>query len=118
MLKLQFLVTISEDVIGALGSGAGYPSTPTKNSQQRMSKDTMIIFSGSSCICESQKSFICVLYRPPEWLLSNFRSCFDVIKQYIARFDDEYQLSLLGDVNPPIISWSNPSIFSGGLHVP
>ena len=66
------------------------------------------------CACESQKSLICVLYRPPECPLSNFRLCLDVMKQYIAGLDDEYQLSLLGDFNLPIVRWSNNSILSGG----
>ena len=67
------------------------------------------------CTCESQKLFICVVYRPPECPSLSFRSCLDFIDQYIAQgADGEYQLSLLGDFNLPIIGWSNHSIFPGG----
>ena len=66
------------------------------------------------CTCESQKSLICVLYRPPECPVSSFRSSLDFIEQYIAGADEEYQLSLLGDFNLPIIKWSNYSLMSGG----
>ena len=59
------------------------------------------------CTCESQKLFICVVYRPPECPTLSFRSCLDFIDQYIAQgADGEYQLSLLGDFNLPIIGWS------------
>ena len=67
------------------------------------------------CTCESQKLFMCVLYRPPECPTLSFRSCLDFIDQYIADGADcEYQLSLLGDFNLPIIGWSNYSIVPGG----
>ena len=67
------------------------------------------------CTCESQKLFICVVYRPPECPTLSFRSCLDFIDQYIAQgADGEYQLSLLGDFNLPIIGWSNYSIAPGG----
>ncbi|KAL5248617.1 hypothetical protein ACHWQZ_G017709 [Mnemiopsis leidyi] len=67
------------------------------------------------CTCESQKLFVCVVYRPPECPTLSFRSCLDFIDQYIAQgADGEYQLSLLGDFNLPIIGWSNYSIIPGG----
>ena len=48
------------------------------------------------CTCDSQKPFICVVYRPPECPTLSFRLCLDLIDQYIAQGDDgEYQLSLL-----------------------
>ena len=66
------------------------------------------------CTCESQKSLICVLYRPPECPVSSFRSSLDFIEQYIAGADEEYQLSLFGDFNLPSIKWFNYSLMSGG----
>ena len=46
--------------------------------------------------------------------MSSFRSSLDFIEQYIAGADEEYQLSLIGDFNLPIIKWSNHSLMSGG----
>ena len=46
---------------------------------------------------------ICVLYRPPDCPALSFRSCLDFLDQYIAEERDEYQLSILGDFNLPLI---------------
>ena len=66
------------------------------------------------CTSESEKSIICVLYRLPECPVPSFKSCLDFIDQYIASGDGEYQLSLLGDFNIPLIGWSTNSILPGG----
>ena len=66
------------------------------------------------CTSELQKSFICVIYRPPECPVTSFRSCLDFIDQYISDGNSTYQLSLLGDLNLPIIGWSSNIIHPGG----
>ncbi|XP_063688434.1 uncharacterized protein LOC134821660 [Bolinopsis microptera] len=66
------------------------------------------------CTSESEKSIICVLYRPPDCPVPSFKSCLDFIDQYIASGDGEYRLSLLGDFNIPLIGWSTNSILPGG----
>ena len=57
---------------------------------------------------------ICVLYRPPDCPALSFRSCLDFLDQYIAEERDEYQLSILGDFNLPLIDWSTYTVSSGG----
>ena len=66
------------------------------------------------CTSELLKSYICVVYRPPECPTFSFRTCLDFIDQYINGGDSTYQLSLLGDLNLPIIDWSSNMIFPGG----
>ena len=66
------------------------------------------------CTSELQKSFLCVVYRPPECPVNSFRTCLDFIDQYISDGDSAYQLSLLGDFNLPIIGWSSNIIHPGG----
>ena len=66
------------------------------------------------CTSELQKSFICVVYRPPECPVTSFRSCLDFIDQYLSDGNSTYQLSLLGDLNLPIIGWSSNIIHPGG----
>ena len=66
------------------------------------------------CTSESEKTIICVLYSPPECPVPSFETCLDFIDQYIASGDGEYQLSLLGDFDIPLIGWSTNSILPGG----
>ena len=66
------------------------------------------------CCCESQKTIICVLYRPPECPTSSFKDLLGFLDKYIAKYNENYQLSILGDFNLPRINWSLNSVLPGG----
>jgi hypothetical protein len=66
------------------------------------------------CTDEKDKSVICVLYRPPEFLALEFRSRLDYMDQYIANTDSDFQLHLLGNFNLPIIRWCTNYLSTGG----
>ena len=67
------------------------------------------------CKCQSTKSIICTLYRPPDGPVFSFRSCLKFIDDYIADDRDDHELSLFGDFNLPLINWSTNTISSGGV---
>ena len=66
------------------------------------------------CCCESQKTFICVLYRPTHCPTSSFKGLLGFLYKYITKYDENYQLSILGDFNFPRINWPLNSVFPGG----
>ena len=66
------------------------------------------------CKCESTKSIVFTLYRPPAGSVFSFRSCLKFIDDYIADDRDDHELSLFGDFNLPLINWSTNKISSGG----
>ena len=67
------------------------------------------------CTCETSKTVICVLYRPPDAAVLSFRSCLDFIDDYIKDIRDEYVLTLLGDYNLPVVNWTTHSMSNGAL---
>ena len=68
-----------------------------------------------ACICDSSKTIIILVYRPPDTASINTNNLMKFIKQYIVsnNNDDSYDIMMLGDFNLPNISWSTSTVMSG-----
>ena len=61
------------------------------------------------CTSEPAKMIICVLYRPPEAPVNDFKNCLEAVHEYTLGKED-YDTCFLGDFNLPNISWDPPMV--------
>ena len=56
------------------------------------------------------KTLVFVLYRPPDAPEESFSGALNFMQSYINKFDDSFQVCILGDFNFPNINWINGDI--------
>ena len=67
------------------------------------------------CTCETSKTIIGNVYRPPNAEHSSYQNMMKFLQDYLSDYDDieEYDLMILGDFNLPNISWPGTFLTSG-----
>ena len=78
-----------------------------------------LVYDDGSCqalICkfETLKTYVVVVYRPPESEIKNFNSMLKFISDYIDSIDDGYRAMITGDFNFRWICWDTFTVKPGG----
>ena len=68
-----------------------------------------------ACTCETSKTIIINVYRPPDADNSNTKKLIRFLQKYLSDVNenDDYDVMLLGDFNLPNIDWTTTSVESG-----
>ena len=70
-----------------------------------------------ACTCETSKTLILLIYRPPNADTQSTRKLFKFLKEYISEVNEDdadgYDIMLLGDFNLPNIQWPTTSLLNG-----
>ena len=68
-----------------------------------------------ACTCETSKTIITLVYRPPNAETRSTKNMFEFLNEYISEINkgDEYDVLSLGDFNLPNISWPTTSLVPG-----
>ena len=71
------------------------------------------------CTCETSKTIIANVYRPPSAELSSYQNMMRFLQDYLLEYDnlEDYDVMILGDFNLPNISWPGISLTKGSPRI-